>query len=75
MNAREGKVVEMKLNNNLHVIDGFAPLSNMFGYATTLRTLSQGRANYSMEFYNYTKMTEKKMNDVLKNELGIYKTN
>ncbi len=74
-NAREGKVSKMDIRNNLHIIDGFVPLSNMFGYATALRTLSQGRANYSMEFENYVEMPEKKMNDVLTNQLGIYTLN
>jgi elongation factor G len=74
-NAREGKVTKMDVKNNLHIIDGLVPLSNMFGYATTLRTLSQGRANYSMEFQDYVEMPEKKMNEVLKSQLGIYTLN
>jgi elongation factor G len=74
-NAREGKITRMDNRNSLHIIDGLVPLSNMFGYATALRTLSQGRANYSMEFYDYAKMSEEKMNDVLKNQLGIYSYN
>jgi elongation factor G len=74
-NAREGKVIKMDIKNNLHIIDGLVPLSNMFGYATAFRTLTQGRANYSMEFYDNVEMPDKKMNDVLKNELGIYTPN
>lgn len=74
-NAREGKVTKMDIKNNLHIIDGLAPLSNMFGYAKVFRTLTQGRANYSMEFYDNVEMPEKKMNDVLRNELGIYTIN
>ena len=74
-NAREGKVTRMDVKNNLHIIDGLVPLSNMFGYATTIRTLSQGRANYSMEFQDYVEMPEKKMNEVLTNQLGIYTLN
>lgn len=74
-NAREGKVTRMDVKNNLHIIDGLVPLSNMFGYATTIRTLSQGRANYSMEFQDYVEMPEKKMQDVLNNQLGIYTFN
>jgi elongation factor G len=74
-NAREGKVTKMDVRNNLHIIDGLVPLSTMFGYATALRTLSQGRANYSMEFQDYVEMPEKKMQDVLTNELGMYTFN
>ena len=74
-NAREGKVTKMDVKNNLHIIDGVVPLSTMFGYATTLRTLTQGRANYSMEFMDNVEMPEKKMNEVLNNHLGIYSFN
>jgi len=74
-NSREGKVTRMDIKNNLHIIDGLVPLANMFGYATVLRTLSQGRANYSMEFQDYIEMPEKKMQDVLNNQLGIYTFN
>ena len=74
-NAREGKVTRMDVKNNLHIIDGVVPLSTMFGYATAIRTLSQGRANYSMEFQDYVEMPEKKMQEVLNNQLGIYTFN
>lgn len=74
-NTRQGKVTHLDLKNNLHVIDGLVPLSLMFGYATALRTLTQGRANYSLEFYKYSEMTEEKMNEVLKTQLGIYTIN
>ena len=74
-NAREGKVTRMDVKNNLHIIDGLVPLSAMFGYATAIRTMTQGRANYSMEFEDYVQMSEKKMQDVLNNQLGIYTFN
>jgi elongation factor G len=74
-NTREGRVLKMDLKNNLHIIDGLVPLSSMFGYATGLRTLTQGRANYSMEFFDYSEMSEGKMNEVLKSQLGIYAIN
>ncbi len=74
-NTRQGKVTHMDLKNNLHIIDGTVPLSLMFGYAKALRTLTQGRANYSLEFSAYSEMTEEKMNEVLKSQLGIYTIN
>ncbi len=74
-NAREGKVTRMDIRNGLHIIDGLVPLSNMFGYATALRTLSSGRANYTMEFHDNVEMSDKKMNDVLRNQLGIFTYN
>jgi elongation factor G len=74
-NSRQGKVTNMDLKNGLHVIDGQVPLSLMFGYATALRTLTQGRGNYSLEFLKYSEMSEEKMNEVLKTQLGIYTIN
>lgn len=75
LNARDGKINKMENRNNLHVVNGIVPLSSMFGFATNLRTMTQGRANYSMEFYDYIKMDEKKTEDVLVNQLGIYINN
>ncbi len=74
-NAREGKVIGMELKNGVHNVDGVAPLSSMFGYATVLRTISQGRANFSMEFYKHEQLTDKKMESIFKNQLGIYSYN
>lgn len=75
LNARQGRVTHMDNRHDLHVIDVRVPMSNMFGYATALRTLTQGRAVYAMEFADYAPMTDMKMQDVLKNQLGIYSLN
>ncbi|MDF0719423.1 elongation factor G [Kaistella sp. PBT33-4] len=53
LNKRRGTVNGMDDRNNAKVIKGFVPLSEMFGYVTTLRTLSSGRASSSMEFERY----------------------
>ena len=53
LNKRRGTVNGMDDRNNAKVIKGFVPLSEMFGYVTTLRTLSSGRASSSMEFEKY----------------------
>ena len=53
LNKRRGTVNGMDDRNNAKVIRGFVPLSEMFGYVTTLRTLSSGRATSSMEFEKY----------------------
>lgn len=47
-------------------VSGFVPLMEMFGYATTLRNLSSGRANYSMEFHKYLPVTKAVQEDILK---------
>jgi len=53
LNARRGRIKEMESKGNLYFIYGFVPLSEMFGYATVLRSLSQGRAIYNMEPAHY----------------------
>jgi elongation factor G len=50
---RRGKIEQMEMKGAVRVIHGTIPLSEMFGYATTLRSLSQGRASYSMEPSHY----------------------
>ncbi len=56
MNSRRAQIQEMGDRGNIKVVKALIPLSTMFGYATTLRSLSQGRANYSMEFGHYAEV-------------------
>ena len=53
LSARRGKIKETKDRLNLKVIDATVPLSEMFGYATTLRSLTEGRGTFTMEFDSY----------------------
>ena len=53
LNARRGQVGGMDSRGNARVIDATVPLANMFGYVGTLRSMSQGRANYTMQFAHY----------------------
>ena len=53
LNSRRGQVQEMSTRGNANVVDAMVPLANMFGYVNNLRSLSQGRANYSMQFDHY----------------------
>ncbi len=53
LNARRGQVSGMTDRNNAKIINAHVPLSAMFGYATDLRSKTQGRASYSMEFEKY----------------------
>ena len=53
LNARRGQVSGMTDRNNAKIINAHVPLSAMFGYATGLRSKTQGRASYSMEFEKY----------------------
>ena len=53
LSARRGKVDETKDRLNLKVIDAKVPLAEMFGYATSLRSLTEGRGTFTMEFSHY----------------------
>ena len=53
INSRRGRIEGMEPRNGVQVVKGFVPLSQMFGYATDLRSNTQGRAVYSMEFAHY----------------------
>ncbi|UCG78691.1 MAG: elongation factor G, partial [Nitrospirota bacterium] len=53
LNSRRGKVHSMEKRGNAQVVRSSVPLSEMFGYATDLRSKTQGRATYTMQFSNY----------------------
>ena len=53
LNSRRGQVQEMSTRGNANVVDAMVPLANMFGYVNNLRSLTQGRANYTMQFDHY----------------------
>jgi elongation factor G len=49
LNGRRGKVREMKARGELQAIDAAVPLAELFGYSTAVRSLTRGRATYTME--------------------------
>ena len=53
LNSRRGQVSGMDQRGNARVVDATVPLANMFGYVNTLRSMSQGRAQYTMQFAHY----------------------
>jgi elongation factor G len=53
LNARRGQISAMGQRANARTIDAMVPLATMFGYVNTLRSMSQGRAQYSMQFDHY----------------------
>lgn len=65
INSRRGKIVGIKLRKELQVIDAIAPLKELFGYATQLRSLSQGRATFTMEFSRYEKLPKNLQDDLV----------
>ena len=53
LNARRGQIQGMEMRSGAQVVRAFVPLASMFGYATDLRSATQGRATYSMQFDHY----------------------
>ncbi len=58
INQRRGMITSAVENGNFSIIEAEVPLSEMFGYATTLRSLTQGKAEFTMEFAKYAKVPE-----------------
>ncbi len=56
LNSRRGQIQKMEARANLQVVSAFVPLAEMFGYATVLRSLTQGRATYTMQFDHYAQV-------------------
>ena len=53
INSRRGRIEGFEARGNSQVIDAYVPLAEMFGYATDLRSFTQGRGNYTMTFFRY----------------------
>ena len=70
LNSRRGQVAGMIDRNGAKIINGFAPLSEMFGYATDLRSKSQGRSSYSMEFERYEQVPTNVAAQIVKERKG-----
>jgi elongation factor G len=58
LNSRRGQVSGMDQRGNARVISAMVPLANMFGYVNTLRSMSQGRAQYTMQFDHYEQVPQ-----------------
>ena len=70
LNARRGQVSGMTDRNNAKIINAEVPLSQMFGYATDLRSKTQGRASYSMEFEKYVEVPKNIAQQVIDERQG-----
>jgi len=65
LNGRRGRIGQMGQRNDAQVINAHVPLSEMFGYSTDLRSLSQGRAIYTMQFESYEPVPEEIATEVM----------
>lgn len=65
INSRRGNILGLDTEKHLHVVQAQIPLSNLFGYETDIRSLSQGRANSSMQFSHYDVLPKNLQNKIL----------
>ena len=68
--SRRGRLDAMEARGNAQVIRAYVPLSEMFGYATALRSNTQGRGNYSMEMDHYEQVPKSIADEVIKKHRG-----
>jgi elongation factor G len=73
INSRRGKIESIDQRKNLQVITANVPLSQMFGYATVLRSLTQGRAVFHMDFSNFKKVPTSIQEEIIEQVCGLIK--
>jgi len=71
LNRRRGRVLGMESRAGLQVATVHVPLSEMFGYATDLRSATQGRATYSMEFDHYDEVPQRRADEIVARATGM----
>ncbi len=70
LNARRGKIFSVNLRNNMRIVKADVPLASMFGYATDVRSKTQGRATFTMQFKKYEPISDALANEIMKRVKG-----
>ena len=70
LNARRGKIEGMEPRGGAQVITPTVPLTEMFGYATDLRSMTQGRATYTMQFSHYEPVPQAISEEIIAKAVG-----
>ena len=70
VNARRGRIEGSEIRGNAQIVKGMVPLSEMFGYATTLRSATQGRGTFSMTFDHYEDVPKSIAEEIIKKNGG-----
>jgi elongation factor G len=70
LNGRRGRIGEMEPRGTTQVVQAYVPLSEMFGYATDLRSVTQGRATYTMHFEGYEEVPTALSNELIARSQG-----
>ena len=73
--SRRGMMKGMSLKNNFQIISAEVPLAQMFGYATELRSLTQGRAVFTMQFSHYSPLPQKLQDEITEKYSGTTVSN
>jgi len=71
ISARRGKVTGMENHAGAEIVKAQVPMGDMFGYATTVRSLTQGRATYTMQFLRYEQVPGYISDEIVKSYRGI----
>jgi len=71
LNSKRAKVVGVDAKDSLQVIKAHAPLAEMFGYSTSLRSATQGRANFTMQFEKYDVVPKNRADEIIRKIRGI----
>ncbi len=71
LNARRGRIFGFEENRDSKIIKGSVPLAETFGYATSLRSLSQGRSSFSLYIRNYAEVPESKSREIIARRYGL----
>ncbi|KKU13066.1 MAG: Elongation factor G [Parcubacteria group bacterium GW2011_GWC2_45_7] len=70
LNSKRGVIKEMRDRANVKVVDADVPLAEMFGYATSLRSMTQGRGSYTMEFSHYAEVPANVAQKIIESKTG-----
>ncbi|WP_083454086.1 elongation factor G [Syntrophomonas palmitatica] len=71
LNARRGRILGFEENRESKIVKANVPLVETFGYATALRSVSQGRASFSLQFRNYAEVPESKSREIIARRYGL----
>ena len=72
LNKKRGRISSMEPRDDVQVVQAEVPLSEMFGYATQVRSLTQGRATYTMQFSRYERVPEKIATEITQRYMGVW---
>ncbi len=70
INARRGRIEGIDMRGPLKVINAYVPLADMFGYATSVRSMSQGRATHTMQYYRYELVPKQVADNIVDRIMG-----